>query len=200
MPKLDLKQTTYKTFYTASRTQPNHVELPPLSYLTITGSGHPDTQDYQDAITALYTLAYTLKFMVREQNPELDYGVMPLETQWFVDRQHKGQFNWTLLMLQPEWITPELFSQGQAKARAKQNPLALDRLHHETLTEGLCAQILHVGPYEGMNQTLARMTQILNSQGYQTVGDTHDIYLNNKLKTRPENLKAIQRIRITKAQ
>jgi len=177
------------------------LDLPPLTYLMIDGSGHPEEEGFQQAAGALYPLAYYLKFMTRDRLG-IDYRVMPMEVRWKPDRVNKGRFAWTMLLLQPDWITEGLLAQGllaEARDRSidKADPESLARVRLETTLppEGArCGQILHAGPYDGMNATLARMTAQLAEQGYAAGQDTHDIYLNDMRRTKPENLKAIMRV------
>jgi len=195
MPKHDLKKN-YAQFYAARRNQATFVTIPHLLYLSVDGSGHPTEETYQQAAMSIYTLAYTLKFMLRAENQEWDYTVMPMQTQWMVDRQRYGNFNWTMRILQPEWITSEWFEAARRIAQERKPALNLDAVRLENLIEGPCVQTLHVGPYENMNDTLANLTLWAEQAGYRAATDTHDIYLNDVRKTRPENLKAIMRIQI----
>lgn len=194
LQRIDLKKTL-SSLYSASARKAAVVDVPAMRFLAIDGSGHPAGQPFQQAAGALYPLAYLLKFLVRERLG-IDYGVMPMEVTWTLNRGDCTTFTWTMRLMQPEWITEEMVAEAHAKAQSKADPEQLKRVRFETIADGLCGQMLHVGPYEGMNDTLARMTAQLRELGYAAHTDTHDIYLNDMRKTRPENYRAIMRVRI----
>ena len=193
LTRIDLKNTM-KSLYAAAHRRVDLLEIPALPFLMIDGSGKPTGAGFQQAAAALYPVAYLLKFMVRG-SLGIDYGVMPMEVIWNVNRQEK-RFRWTMMLLQPEWITPDMVVEAVEKARAKSNPTLLDQVRLETLAEGPCAQMLHRGPYEGIDESLAFMTARLSALGYTTDTTTHDIYLNDVRRTQPANLRAIMRVRV----
>lgn len=194
LTRVDLKKTM-KPLYTAAHRRVDLLEIPALPFLMIDGSGKPTSAGFQQAAGALYPVAYLLKFMVRG-SLGIDYGVMPMEVIWNVNRQEK-RFRWTMLILQPEWITASMFAEAVEKARARVDPQVLEKVRFETLAEGLCAQMLHRGAYEGMDESLVFMTTRLSELGYSTDTTTHDIYLNDVRRTQPVNLRAIMRLRVT---
>lgn len=196
--KLDLKKE-YRQFYHAG-SQPQIVIVPPLPYLLVSGEGHPSSDSYQQAAQAIFGCAYTLKFMFKESIPSQDFVVMPLEMQWFVDRTIKGRFTWNMLILQPDFITNDELIAAKVALAKKKPALDLSNVHLQTMKENLCCQVLHTGDYNRMNDTLHQMQDWLITQGYHTVGDTHDIYLNDSRKTPVEKLRAIMRIQIEKIQ
>lgn len=191
--KIDYKKQL-KQFYNASRKELSIINVPPMNFLAIDGKGHPDKQEFQDAVQTIYTVAYVLKFMIREKTG-INYGVMPLEANWTLDRKNK-EFYWTMMIMQPELVTRELYKEALEKARLKKNPPALSKIRLEEISEGLCVQVLHVGPYNEMNATLDKMLEFVMKEGYVSGHDTHDIYLNDKRKTKPENLKTIMRLQV----
>lgn len=187
-----------KELYSASRTRTAFVEVPSLNYLMMDGEGHPSGVEFQEVVSTLYPVAYTLKFMVRDRGPRVNYRVMPLEVCWAVDRQVHGRFTWTVMILQPDFITAELVALASEEAQKGRDLPQLSRMRFETQQEGWCAQMMHVGPYENMNDTLAIMRTQAGAAGWKTLGDTHDIYLNDMRKTKPENLRVLMRIKIEK--
>jgi Uncharacterized conserved protein len=192
MLKVDLKKE-YKNFYHASSITPSIVEIPKMNYLKIDGIGSPEGQGFKEAINTLYPIAYTLKFMVRETQ-NIDYGVMPLEAQWKVNRERKGDFAFTLMLMQPNYVTKELYEEAINRVNRKYDLPNLSRVRYESLEEGLCVQLIHKGDYKLMNQTLDNMLKFISERGYNSERDTHDIYLNNALKTKTENLRTIMRL------
>lgn len=194
LTRVDLKKTL-KPLYNAASRRVTLLEIPTLAYLMIDGSGKPTGSGFQQAAGALYPVAYLLKFMARERLG-IDYGVMPMEVVWDVNREEK-RFRWTMMLLQPEWISAELVAEAILKAHAKADPAMLEKVRFETLCEGQCAQMLHRGPYEGMDENLAFMKARLVEQGCAAGATTHDIYLNDTRRTKPDNLRAIMRVRVT---
>jgi hypothetical protein len=183
--------------YNPSARQPGLIDLPPLNFLVIDGAGKPDKQEFQEAASTVYPVAYTLKFMVRKSH-DLDFKVMPMEVRWFVNREKK-EFKWTMMIMQPEVITSELYAEAVAAVKAKGGAPLLAKLRFENFAEGRCAQMMHKGPYPEMENTLEIMLKFIHDQGYTTDRRTHDIYLNSILKARPENLKTVMRVQVTPA-
>jgi hypothetical protein len=213
MTKIDFKKE-FKSLYSPSRIEFQVVEVPPMQYLMIDGKGDPNTaKEYQDAIEALYALAYKLKFMSKKAL-ERDYVVPPLEGLWdspemvfsltgvededvWVEKfkaSNRDSWQWTMMIMQPEWITSEMFEETHEQVRQGKNPVSLDRMRFERYEEGLCVQILHVGPYAEEAPVLANLhTKYLPENGYTEAGKHHEIYLSDPRKTAPEKLKTVLR-------
>ena len=119
MTKIDYRKEL-KQLYRPSARKPSIVDVPPMNFLMVDGAGKPDRQEFQDAASTIYPVAYTLKFMVRKQQG-IDYRVMPMEVRWFVNRE-KRQFKWTMMLMQPEMVTDELFAEALAEVKAKGAP------------------------------------------------------------------------------
>lgn len=198
MAKLDLKKE-YRELYKV-RKDPELVEVPPLQYLMIDGEGDPNTaQAYKNAVEALFSLSYTLKFMVKLRPGGADYGVMPLEGLWWTESmedfsvERKDGWKWTSLMLQPEFITPELVEEARAQAAAKKELPALPLVRLERLEEGRCAQVLHIGPYAAEGPTVERLHGFILEQGLSLRGKHHEIYLGDPRRAAPDKLQTIIR-------
>jgi hypothetical protein len=142
--------------------------------------------------------------MVKKENPENDYVVPPMEVRWHVDRTTHGpaRYGWNMMMMLPPHVTEETVSQAvlDAKARSakKGKPIGgFDRIRLGTLHEGLCAQILHKGPYHGpMEATFAKLRKNVAARGYDHETESHDIYFNFPPRTPPEKLKTIIRVKL----
>ena len=198
MNKLDLKQAL-KHLYRASAKAPAVVDVPPMNYLMIDGSGDPNTaQMYRDAVSALYSVAYTLKFSLKKREG-VDYPVMALEGLWWVedlstlDRADKSNWLWTMMIVQPDFVTQAVFEAAVEEVRKKKNPPLLDQIRFESYHEGLSAQILHLGPYAAETPTIDRLYAYMDANGYVHNGRHHEIYLNDPGRTAPEKLKTIIR-------
>ena len=195
MEKRDHKKI-WKEFYSASVQSPKIIEIPDRNYLCVEGSGRPDREEYQNAVKTLYPAAYLIKFALRKRL-EIDFRVMPLETKWDLKRKNGRTtgFFWTAMIIQPDDVSELDYDSIQSELQRNKPPY-LERLKFCTIKGGLQAQILHKGPYRDMNKTLHRVLTELKERELNPEIDTHDIYLNSILKTKPENLKTIMRVRL----
>lgn len=170
MEKIDLKKAL-GGLYKATVGKPITLEVPPLQYLMVDGKGDPNnSHEYVDAIQALYPVAYTLKFMVKKELGR-DYGVMPLEGLWWAKDMRaftagkKNEWLWTAMILQPDFITKELFARAVEQVAAKKNPAALAKVRLETYKEGRSAQVMYVGPYADEGPVIANLHAYITAQG-----------------------------------
>lgn len=198
MEKIDFKKE-FKQLYQPSAKEVVQVDVPPLNYLMVDGEGDPNTsQDYRDAIEALFAVAYTVKFMIKRGPLAIDYVVMPLEGLWWADDMaafataDKARWKWTAMILQPSFVTPEIVESAMLEVKKKKNPPALSKMRLETLAEGQCAQILHIGPFSEEGPTIAKVHQFIDARGQRT-GKHHEIYLSDFRKTAPEKWKTVIR-------
>ncbi len=205
MSKIDFKKVL-PTLYNPSAKTFSVVEVPPMNFLMIDGAGDPNRAPaYQAALETLYPVTYTLKFMSKKQLDQ-DYGVPPLEGLWWADdmenfttRRDKTTWQWTLMIMTPEWITEEMVTAARETAAAKKVLPALDQLRFESYTEGLAVQILHIGSYDDEGPVLARLHQEwLGANGYGESGKHHEIYLSDARRVEPAKLKTILRQPICK--
>lgn len=197
--KIDFKKTL--PGYNARPGHHQVIDLPALQYLMIDGHGDPNTSpEYMAALEALYPLAYTLKFTSKREL-DRDYVVPPLEGLWwaedmtvFTSARDKSQWQWTLMMLVPEWIDPVMFAAAVDAVHAKSSPARLEDVRLETLTEGRCVQTLHVGPFDEEPRTLEPMhDEFIPQHGLAPTGQHHEIYLSDPRRTAPEKLRTILR-------
>ena len=199
MKKIDLKKE-YSSLYKASSTKIEFVTVPKLKYLMIDGKGDPNNSPlFQNAVSTLYSVAYTLKFMFKKGEQQIDYGVMPLEGLWWTDdmnnfsMQDKSNWKWTLMIQQPEFITDKSFQEAKALAAKRKELPMLDEIRLEDITEGLCAQILYIGPYAEETNTIIKLHDFIKNNAYKLQGKHREIYLNDMRRTAPEKLKTIIR-------
>jgi DNA-binding PadR family transcriptional regulator len=181
------------------------VDVPRMQFLMIDGHGDPNTaQEYQDAIEALYTVAYTLKFMSKKTLGK-DYVVPPPEGLWWADdmeafvKRDKSTWDWTMMIMQPDWIGQAMVEQAVEQAKKKGLP-ALSKLRLESYHEGLSVQIMHIGSFADEGPTLHKLHhEFIPQGGYQTNGKHHEIYLSDPRRTAPEKLKTVLRQPVKKA-
>ena len=196
MTRLDLRKEL-KRYYTAKR-KPELIDVPEGRFLAILGKGDPNGREYQEAAQALYGLSYTLKFDQKAKGR--DYTVMHLEGLWWVeggvfdlnDPAPREQWRWKSMIRQPSIIAEEMVEEMRPKVREKSGP-KVDEVKLESFHEGLCAQVLHVGPYSEEGPTIQLLHGFIEESGYRPRGDHHEIYLGDPRRTKPENLKTILR-------
>lgn len=199
----------YKEFYLPKRT-PELVSVPPMTFVAVRGEGDPNVEGgaYKEAVGVLYAIAYTIKMSKMGDHRidgYYDFVVPPLEGFWWqpgvegVDFAHKATFHWIAAIRLPDFVTPGEFSWAKEEAARKKG---LDTTAAELLTieEGLCAQIMHLGPYDDEPATVALLDAFIAEQGLENdMSDTeagrhhHEIYLSDPRRTAPEKLKTVLR-------
>lgn len=201
--KIDIKKSL--DTYRAPRGAFRLVDVPDMQYLMIDGHGDPNTSPaYAGALAALYPVAYTLKFLSREELGR-DYVVPPLEGLWWAEdmdsftvARDKSRWQWTMMLMVPDWLGRRHVRQAVERAGAKNPPARIDDIRVETLSEGRCVQTLHVGSYDEEGPLLERMHRTFIPQnGLQVTGRHHEIYLSDARRTAPERLRTILRQPVT---
>ena len=199
--KVDFKREL-RQLYGASR-EPQLVDVPVLNYLMIDGHGDPNTAvEYRQAVEALYATSYAAKFLVKGAPDGVDYGVLPLEGLWWTadmsrfSAEDKSAWDWTMMIMQPDVVTAEIFGRALAKT-AKKGLAALGRLRLERFAEGGSAQIMHVGPYATEQPTIQRLHAFIAEHGLHRRGKHHEIYLSDPRRAAPEKMKTIIRQPVT---
>lgn len=198
----------YKEFY-MPKNKPEIVIVPKANYIAVKGKGDPNEEGgaYQQAISVLYAVAYTLKMSYKTDHKIVgffEYVVPPLEGFWWqdhiagVDYTDKSAFNWISVIRLPDFITKEDFEWAVDTA-AKKKKLDCSSAEFLTIDEGLCVQIMHLGAFDDEPATVALMDAYLKRNGY--VNDMnmerlhHEIYLSDARKVAPENGKRLLDIR-----
>lgn len=196
----------YKELY-QPKTAPAIIDVPEMTFFAVDGHGNPNESDgeYGAAVGLLYALSYTVK-MSQKSGTNLagfyPYKVAPLEGFWQmaggapgVDYGNKDKFEWTSVIRQPEFVDESVFDWACAEVRRKKG-LDTSRAQLWRFREGLCAQMMHIGPYDAEPASVARMDAFLTESGYRNDLGTrrhHEIYLGDPSKTAPEKLKTILR-------
>jgi hypothetical protein len=198
MEKIDFKKTL-KELYNPSVKEVSEVVVPAMNFLMIDGKGDPNTsKEFQSAIEALYPLAYNIKFDIKK-SLGIDYGVAPLEGLWWAEdmadftKGNRDNWQWTLMIMQPETVTKEIFEKNFEAVKNKKNPLALTKIRFEKFEEGKSAQIMHVGPYSDETQNILRLHNYISEKNCKLTGKHHEIYLSDFRRTTPEKLKTVIR-------
>lgn len=187
--------------------KPQIVTVPAMNFVAVRGKGDPNEEGgaYQQAIGVLYAISYTLKMSYKTDysiDGFFEYVVPPLEGFWWqdgvegVDYSDKPSFNWISAIRLPEFISKADF-EWAVEAAAKKKKLDCSAAEFITIDEGLCVQMMHVGPYDDEPATVAQMDEFLAQNGY--VNDMsesrlhHEIYLSDARRTTPEKLKTVIR-------
>jgi hypothetical protein len=197
--KIDFKREL-KHLYRPSAKEVAVVDVPAMNFLMIDGVGDPNTSPaFQKATEALFAVSYGLKFMIKKGAQQVDYGVMPLEGLWWAEDmaqfsvEKKGDWQWTLMMMQPEFVTPDLFAEAVEQVKKKKNPAALPLMRFEAYAEGRAAQIMHIGPFSTEGPTIAKVHDFIAANGGELSGKHHEIYLSDIRKAAPEKWKTVIR-------
>lgn len=206
MKKVDFK-TAEKKLYQPPAT-PGVIEVPTLRFLMVDGKGNPNEPggSYQTAVELLYTLAYSIKMMPKNSHtPQgyFDYVVPPLEGLWWLldqkefDYKDKSKFCWTAMLRQPEFVTEAVLGEAVQLAQRKKPQLPFSLVRLSDVSEGLCVQCMHLGPYDDEPATLERMNAFITENGLVLdLSDTrrhHEIYLSDPRKTIPEKMRTVLR-------
>ncbi|NLM83484.1 MAG: transcriptional regulator [Clostridiales bacterium] len=205
MPAFDYKKA-YKDLY-EPKAAPAIIDVPAISFIAVRGEGDPNEEGgaYQNAVELLYGVAYTLKMSEKagyKIDGYFDYVVPPLEGFWWqpgvkgVDLTHKESFHWISAIRTPDFVT-EGDVKWAVETASKKKKRDFSAVEFLTITEGLCVQCLHVGPYDSEPETVAAMHRFIDEMGYETdFSDTrfhHEIYLSDPRKVSPEKLKTVIR-------
>lgn len=202
--KIDFKKD-WKHLYNPSKKEFVVVDVPEMFFLKVDGHGDPNSApEYSQALEALYGAAYKIKFLSKKAGR--DYVVPPLEGLWwaedmdsFTEARDKSQWDWTMMIMTPEWITEDMVGSAREAAAAGKDLPALDILRWESYQEGLSAQILHIGSYDEEGPVLDRLHhEWMPANGYTFNGLHHEIYLSDPRRVEPHKLRTILRQPIKK--
>jgi hypothetical protein len=177
------------------------IQTKPAQYLAIAGQGAPGGERFTACIGALYGMAFTIK-MTRKFAGKQDYTVCKLEGQWFMDGDFskipKTQWRWKLLIRTPDFIKQDDCKKAVATLLKRGKPREVEEVKLETIGEGQCVQMLHVGPYDREGETIALMRAFAESEGLKFAGPHHEIYLSDPRRVPPERLRTILREPVAK--
>ncbi|MEQ8201922.1 MAG: GyrI-like domain-containing protein [Syntrophomonadaceae bacterium] len=199
---IDYKKTEKELYQ--PNTTPSVIDVPEMKFIAVDGKGDPNTSaEYAAAIGVLYGLSYAIRM---GNKAVLEYVVPPLEGCWEVEGDFKGggtaiadksKLVWTMLIRPPDFVTVEIFENAKAMLAKKKPGLDTSKARLETITEGLCVQVMHIGSYDDEPTTVAVLNKFTVGSGYaiDMSGDRrhHEIYLSDPRKVAPEKLKTVLR-------
>ena len=193
MPSYDIKKAL-PALYAPKRGGFHVVDVPEIAFLMVDGHGDPNTSPvYTEAVTALYTLSYTVRAIAKTDLGRV-HTVGPLEGLWSADdpavfvTREKSAWDWTMMISQPAWITPDIVEAAMRKKKA------VDGVRFTPYAEGRSVQVLHVGSYDDEAPVLAALhREYLPEHGFTFNGRHHEVYLSDPRRTAPEKLRTILR-------
>jgi hypothetical protein len=194
------------------KNKPQIVDVPRANYIAVRGKGNPNEEGgaYQQAISILYAVAYTLKMSYKSDykiEGFFEYVVPPLEGFWWqehvdgVDYGNKSAFNWISVIRLPDFVSEKDFAWA-VQAATKKKKIDCSSAEFFTIEEGLCVQIMHLGAFDDEPKTVALLDAYLQENGY--VNDFsekrlhHEIYMSDARKVAPEKWKTVIRHPIKK--
>jgi len=171
-----------------------------MEFLKIDGQGDPNaSQEYQEAVEALYAVAFQLKSAIKGRDPEIDSLVPPLEGLWWAEDVEafttgdKDAWFWTAMIVLPDDVSEELIQECIDGVKQKKDLPGLVRMRVGRYHEALSVQIMHIGPYADVGSTVEKLHAFAVDKGYRLRGKYHEIYLSDPNRTAPDKLKTIIR-------
>ncbi len=198
-----------KALYLPKR-KPELIDVPAQKFICISGEGNPNGQHFADCVSVLYPISYAIKMNPKKMDvtPKgyVDYTVYPLEGIWDLNEEAKKRFDGTfnkddlvfkLMIRQPDFVTEDFYSEMLELTNAKKPHPLLEKLKFESITDGQCIQMMHVGPYDDEPESFRQMEAFAEEQGVERLTKEHrEIYISDFRKVAPQNLKTLLRFKI----
>ncbi|MBI9103671.1 MAG: GyrI-like domain-containing protein [Spirochaetales bacterium] len=187
---------------------PGVIEVPSMKYFVISGKGNPNDEFFGNYIEVLYTLSYGVRMSHKAGNPPegyFEYTVYPLEGVWDISDEakkkggplDKNTLVFDLMIRQPDFVTSDFAFEIIERIKKKKPHKLLEQVRFESLTEGKCMQMMHLGSYDDEPASFARMESYCTKEGFSRVSKVHrEIYLSDVRKVTPEKLKTVLRFKI----
>jgi hypothetical protein len=202
--KLDYKKE-FKDLYMPKEI-PALVDVPPMIFVAVDGQGDPHGKDYAEAMEILYGISWTIKMKGRSAEGYYDHTVPPLEGLWngaadAESLKRRDLWKWTSMLRLPDFVDRDLFEMMREECRKKKSDADLSRAYFKEFEEGLCVQIMHVGPYSDETGSISKMTAFANENGLRFISGEkkhHEIYISDPRKVSPEKLRTVLRLPVEK--
>lgn len=190
--------------YYIPKQKPQLVEIPEFKYFTLKGKGNPNTEAFKECIGVLYSLSYAIRMMPKNgTTPDgyFEYTVYPLEGIWDLTEEgrleetlNKDELVYKLMIRQPDFVTEEVVNIAMEIVKKKKPHPLLEKVEFESIKEGLCVQMLHVGPYDDEPKTFSVMKEFCTENNLEIKTLAHkEIYLSDFRKTEASKLKTVLR-------
>jgi len=200
---------TEKEFY-LPKAKPQLLDVPAFKFVTISGEGNPNGELFSECIGALYAVSYAIKMTLKKMDAKpdgyTDFTIYPLEGVWDLNekarKEYDGTFNkddlvFKIMIRQPNFVSEAFFKEMLAFTQQKKPQEQLDNVKFETISEGKCIQMLHVGSYDNEPETFKIMEEFTEREGLKRISKTHrEIYLSDFRKVAPEKLKTVLRFKV----
>ncbi len=195
------------------KNKPEIIDIPAFNYFTISGQGNPNSEMFSEYISVLYSLSYAVKMSCKkgiEPDGYFDYTVYPLEGIWDIKEEARQEYSssqiinkddlvFKLMIRQPEFVDLDFVSEIRALTNKKKPHRLLNSVEFETLNEGTCVQMLHLGSYDNEPATFKIMEDFALANSLKRMSKIHkEIYLSDARKTAPEKLKTVLRFQVEK--
>lgn len=185
------------------KASPKVVEVPQQSFIMLDGMGNPNLPGFTEEVSALYALAYAIKMDYKKShtNQEIqDFTVYPLEGIWQQKEQGelvKEELIYTIMIAQPSFISKEMVKEALEKVKVKKPNPHYEKIRFETVKEGKCLTMLHLGSFDSEPLSFAKMDAFCKENSLNRRFPFHrEIYLNNLNRTSPDKLKTILRYQV----
>lgn len=179
------------------RTEPEEVNVPPMNYLTVEGHGEPGSELFGGLLGALYNAAYTIKFGAKAEGR--DFKVTGLEGLWWVEggedifASDRQAWLYLLMLRVPEFVGKRTLADAKRAVELKKDVPHIDEVKLETIREGRCVQVMHVGPYSEEGPTIEKLHSFAAERGFEPSGRHHEVYLSDPRRVAPQKLRTIIR-------
>jgi hypothetical protein len=177
---------------------PTLLQVPPCDIAAVDGHGSPDSEEFQEALRVLYSYSYPVSIAMRRAGLS-EEKVPPLEALWWMgdgttfDAERREDWHWTAMIRQPESVPDEIVRDARQRLSAKLGEQEAARLRLDRFDEGLCAQLVHHGPFSEEPASVARLHEFIAASGHAPRGRHHEIYLSNPQRARPDRMRTILR-------
>ncbi len=189
------------------KSKPELVNIKEAKYFCIKGKGNPNNKEFSDKISVLYQLSYTVKMMPKKgytPNGYFEYSVYPLEGLWDItdkgknsDTFNKNELLYTIMIKQPDFVDEDIFNRAVDIVKMKNKNSLVDNVYFESINDGLCVQMLHIGSYDNEEESFKIMRNYIDENNLKLTTLVHrEIYLSDARKTKQDKLKTVLRYRL----
>ncbi|MEJ8553459.1 GyrI-like domain-containing protein [Tepidibacter sp. Z1-5] len=189
------------------KNKPEVITVPNFKFFMIDGKGDPNSEDFSEAIGVLYSLSYALKMLPKKgiiPDGYFDYTVFPLEGIWdleekarTLDTLDKSKLIYTIMIRQPDFVTDDLAQEVIEIVKKKKPHPLLDKVRFNSLEDGLCLQMLHLGSYNDEPESFSIMENYCTQNNLKRSSKIHrEIYISDARKTQPDKLKTVLRFKV----
>ena len=200
--KINLEKTDPNYYKAGSR--PEIRDLDTYNFLTIAGKCSPQEAPFNEAVEAIYAVAYGIKFLCKSEDN--DFVIPKMECYWFIDGgpevQHKftetpmEEWNWKIQIRMPDFVEEDHFNRALRKAVVDKGLKSLNNLKYELINEGKCVQIMHIGSWDAEGPTIAKLMEFVQEERLTIVGYHKEVYISDPRRVEEDRKKTILRYQV----